>query len=61
MNKKTKPNMDKSRNTRRAGRRKDGREKGMNETSFELLDTALPKDTGLCDFSLHESENPHFA
>lgn len=45
--------MDKSRNTRKGReRRMRGEEKGMNETSFELLDTALPKDTGLCDFSV---------
>ena len=37
--------MDKSRNMRKGREgRMGGEEKGMNETSFELLDTALPKD-----------------
>ena len=27
-------------------------EKGMNEISFELLDTALPKDIAVWDFSV---------
>ena len=32
--------------------RMGGEEKGMNETSFELLDTALPKDIAVWDFSV---------
>ena len=45
--------MDKLRNMRK-GRvgRMGGEEKGMNETSFELLDTALPKDIAVWDFSV---------
>lgn len=54
MNKKKKSqNMDKSRNTRKGKEGGVGGEKkGMNETSFELLDTALPKDIAVCDFSV---------
>lgn len=45
--------MDKSRNTRKSEEGGVGGEKkGMNETSFELQDTALPKDTAVCDFSV---------
>ena len=45
--------MDKSRNTRKGKEGGVGGEKKeMNETSFELLDTALPKDIAVCDFSV---------
>lgn len=45
--------MDKSRNMRKGREgRMGGEEKGMNETSFELLDTALPKDIAVWDFSV---------
>ena len=45
--------MDKSRNMRKGEEGGVGGEKkGMNETPFELLDSALPKDRAACGFSV---------
>ena len=53
--------MDKSRNMRK-GREGSMRreEKGMNEISFELLDTALPKDIAVWDFSVTRVKKSSF-